>query len=294
MRRFRIAMPLAALVGLALAANSALATFHQWDINEIFTNHDGTVQFIELKTPASFATGENFLFGHTLKATSTVGGVPMPTVTYTFPNANPVSDTGNKHWLIATPLFQTLAGSVTPNYNTLPANFFVPNADSILFSFAEGQDNVTIAGSAIPKDGVNSVTDANLFGVANFVASVNSPTNFAGQSGSINVPPPPVTTGDYNGDLTVDAADYTVWRDAFGQAAAPNGSGADGDADGTIDGGDYDFWKLHFGEVIGGAGGGGIAAAAIVPEPAALALSIPGILALILAAVRARLVRVRL
>ena len=29
---------------------------------------------------------------------------------------------------------------------------------------------------------------------------------------------PPSLTGDYNGDGIVDAADYTVWRDTFGQA----------------------------------------------------------------------------
>ena len=55
----------------------------------------------------------------------------------------------------------------------------------------------------------------------------NTPTNFLGNIGSVNSAPPPETTGDYNGDGTVDAADYTVWRDTFGQEV-DEGTGADG------------------------------------------------------------------
>jgi hypothetical protein len=77
-------------------------------------------------------------------------------------------------------------------------------------------------------------------------------------------PPAPETTGDYNGDHVVDAADYTVWRDTLGTSADPFGSGADGVADGTIDQLDYDFWKQHFGQTVAGSGGSALA----VPEPA--------------------------
>ncbi len=51
-----------------------------------------------------------------------------------------------------------------------------------------------------------------------------------------------MTTGDYNGDGTVNAADYTVWRNTFGHAVS-HGSGADGIPDGTIDDADYNFWR---------------------------------------------------
>ena len=40
--------------------------------------------------------------------------------------------------------------------------------------------------------------------------------------------------GDYNHDGVVDAADYTVWRDTYGQSVTEN-SGADGNGDGMID-----------------------------------------------------------
>jgi hypothetical protein len=86
---------------------------------------------------------------------------------------------------------------------------------------------------------------------------------------------PPGPTGDYNGNHIVDAADYTVWRDTFGQMVA-NGTGADGNGDGTINTGDYDFWKMKFGNPAGAGSGAAIAA----PEPTSLALLALGSLAL--------------
>jgi hypothetical protein len=81
--------------------------------------------------------------------------------------------------------------------------------------------------------------------------------------------------GDYNRDGIVNAADYTVWRDTFGQSVMTMGSGADGDGDGMIGQGDYDFWTLHFGEPMPGGGAGRLATTA-VPEPRAAALLILG------------------
>jgi hypothetical protein len=57
--------------------------------------------------------------------------------------------------------------------------------------------------------------------------------------------------GDYNGNGTVDAADYVVWRDG---PAAPDG---------------YTLWRANF-----GAGGGVAGAASAVPEPATSAAAL--------------------
>jgi hypothetical protein len=78
---------------------------------------------------------------------------------------------------------------------------------------------------------------------------------------------PPVTTGDYNGNDIVDAADYVIWRKNLGQPVAMNGDGADGNANGTVDPDDYNVWRMNFDRVIEGpASGAGLTAA--VPEPA--------------------------
>ncbi len=76
----------------------------------------------------------------------------------------------------------------------------------------------------------------------------------------------PITlAGDYNGDGTVGAADYTVWRSTLNQTGT--GLAADGNANGRIDSDDYTVWKTNFGET-GGAGGTGTHPVAAVPEPA--------------------------
>lgn len=72
--------------------------------------------------------------------------------------------------------------------------------------------------------------------------------------------------GDYNNSGTVDAADYTVWRDSLGQNV-PNGTGADGDNNGNIGSGDYTVWKNNFGL---SSGSGSAAVGAAVPEPSSL------------------------
>lgn len=76
----------------------------------------------------------------------------------------------------------------------------------------------------------------------------------------------PALPGDYNGNHTVDAADYTLWRDTLGREVDVY-SGADGDGDGTIDQDDYGVWKAHFGQGMTNAtAGGGSAASAATAE----------------------------
>ena len=67
--------------------------------------------------------------------------------------------------------------------------------------------------------------------------------------------------GDYNDDGTVDAADYTVWRDSLGSSGL--GLAADGNNDGTVDSLDYDLWVANYGSSSSSSS----AAAASVPEP---------------------------
>ena len=74
--------------------------------------------------------------------------------------------------------------------------------------------------------------------------------------------------GDYNNDLTVDAADYTVWRDNLGSTTIlPNDP-----SPGMVTKEDYDTWKTHFGEMVGD--GSGASANLAVPEPATAILLI--------------------
>jgi hypothetical protein len=77
--------------------------------------------------------------------------------------------------------------------------------------------------------------------------------------------------GDFNQDGSVDAADYTVWRDSLGQTSeglAADGSGPTfGVPDGVVDEFDYALWISNFGAHAGNGG-----ASARVPEPTTTAL----------------------
>jgi hypothetical protein len=148
---------------------SVNANFHIWDISEVYSNEDGSVQFIELFCPQN---GQEFLNAHQIAATSDGN-----TVTFTFPG-NSGSPTLNKSLLIATSNFAALPGAVTPDF-ILPDNFINPNASAIVLNFGLGQDIMNFTGTQLPSDGVNSI-DRNL------VQATNSPTNFAGEAGSIN------------------------------------------------------------------------------------------------------------
>jgi pectate lyase len=76
-------------------------------------------------------------------------------------------------------------------------------------------------------------------------------------------------SGDYNDDGLVDAADYTVWRDALaaGGTDLPND-----DTPGDVDESDYDIWKANFGMTSGS----GAASNAAVPEPTSLTILLIG------------------
>lgn len=220
-------------ISFALTCTRGEAFFHLWRFSEFYSSPDGSVQFIELHTTG---LSEIFSDGATITSTST-GKV------YTF-HGNLTAPTTNKSLLIATAGFGSLPGGVAPDFPSplapLPSNFFNPSGDTLTLFESLAIDTKTFA--SVPTDGVMSLNYSPSATVA-----VNSPTNYSGAIGSVNLAPalPP---GDYNHNGVVDAADYVVWRDTLSQAASPAGSGADGNANGTIDAGDFDFWRARFGD----------------------------------------------
>jgi hypothetical protein len=95
----------------------------------------------------------------------------------------------------------------------------------------------------------------------------------------------PGGSADFNGNGTIDAADYVIWRNNAG--AMGTGTQATGDANGdtNVNQADYELWRAGFGTAA--PGGAGLGAAAAVPEPALTALLAP-LMAMLCAARRAR------
>ena len=83
--------------------------------------------------------------------------------------------------------------------------------------------------------------------------------------------------GDYNGNHSVDIADYVGWRKTLNQASAPFDS-ADGNANGTIDTNDYAFWRERFGTSPASFSAGSGLEDASVPEPSTATLLVAWLL----------------
>lgn len=90
-----------------------------------------------------------------------------------------------------------------------------------------------------------------------------------------------VANPDYNRNGVVDTADYTVWRDSFGQTGselAADGSGPAGAPDMLVDQHDYSFWKANFGESVVTGSESTEQSLVAVPEPPPCALLFAGLI----------------
>lgn len=181
---------LLAAFALLLVPLSASAAFHLWQITEVYSNADGTVQFVELEMCATApCNNENLLTELTITSNSE---------TYTFPNDLPAATAGH-HFLIATPAFASQPGAVPPDYTLDPLvppspTFMSLVADTINFA---GVNVFTYNVGALPTDGVNSLHEP--YGSDVRTEAANSPTNFAGQVG----PEPSRWLGLLAGTVTV-------------------------------------------------------------------------------------------
>ena len=90
--------------------------------------------------------------------------------------------------------------------------------------------------------------------------------------------------GDFNGNNTVDAADYVLWRNSVGPGSLPNENEI---SPGQVDTADYNYWRSRFGATSGG--GSGLASTASVPEPAAAKLLLAGLAVLMNSMFRGRI-----
>ena len=144
---------------------------------------------------------------------------------------------------------------------------FTPNK-AYLFDVATGQQIATLMPEEIPPDdeALESIAISGGRALGGY-EGYDSP-GFANNGTALIFD---VLAGDYNDNGIVDAADYTVWRNAKSQIVSAF-SGADGNGDTLVDDADFNLWKANYGVAAPGAltpGSGGIAGrAGSVPEPA--------------------------
>ena len=155
-------------------------------IDEIYSNGDGTIQFVVVHDTgkSDCDAGEAAWAGQTLVSTG-----PDPQKTYVFAQNLPTCKTSGKRILIASEGFAAL-GLVTPDF-VIPNNFMQIPTGAV---FLADVDSVRYA--SLPLDGVTALTAAG--------APVrNLATNLAGASASVVAPPvsfTPVAGLWWNGD----------------------------------------------------------------------------------------------
>lgn len=166
-----------------LACGAALAAEPSFQIVEVFSNADGTVQFVQLRE-ASGLNGQHALAGKTLTVTN-----GARTKTFTIPADLPHPQTANRSVLLATAGYVQVPFNY-PEFKAVIPDYIMPNqflsADGGTVNFA-GVDELSYA--ALPRDGFSAV-----------YRSGNSPRdnnvqNYGGASTSL--PPVPVTAVEY-------------------------------------------------------------------------------------------------
>jgi hypothetical protein len=161
-----------------LAASPARADFATFVIDELYSNADGSVQFVVLHETQG-VNGANLLAGHTLSATH--AGV---TKVFTFPADLPSATTANRRVLIGSNGFAALH-AIAPDYQ-MPDRFLPTDGGTVNYA---GVDQIAYA--TLPVDGINALLRPG-------VVAANLATNFADQT--FAVPPNPVTVVEFYND----------------------------------------------------------------------------------------------
>jgi len=221
-------------LGLALGvwgacAAPGLAASHLWRFNEIYSNADGTIQFIEMKECCG-ATSEWALNGKWILAVNANNQFNF--------DENLTGDTAFKHLLLATAGFAALPGVPEPDF-IMPDGFLPFEGDTLEY-WLYGPATWSYADGQLPLDGTLSLN-------VDYTVGVNSPTNYAGETGTVVLP----CDGDANGDGTVDPLDSGYVLARFG---CPVGTGdpgcdaADQNGDGAVDPLDSGYVLARFGD----------------------------------------------
>ena len=167
----------AVCLGILLAPNLARAAFHLWNVNEVYSSGDGSVQFIELQEVSDGYGGNGGLgsYGATLRSTNAAG-----VNVFTFPT-DLTGDTADKTLILGTANLASIPGGVTPDY-IIPPNFIRPpvagaNAAVIFDPYPD-----VAVYTNLPTDGVASLVR---LGSSVVFSSINSPKNFKNDFNSI-------------------------------------------------------------------------------------------------------------
>ncbi len=171
-----------ALVLLATFSLVADASHHNWRVVEVFTNEDGTLQFIQMESERENETNLSCCL---FTSSNTATGA---SISYAFPS-DLAEDSLDKNLLLGTAGIEAAYG-IRPDY-IIPDNYLFPTNGGI-------QYNEPVLWDQLPTDGINSL---NIVAGQQSIAPATL-TNFDGQTVTLPVDnTPPVIS--ITGDLTI-------------------------------------------------------------------------------------------
>lgn len=191
---------------------------------------------------------------------------------------NPDSSVLNMFMVNVVPGFDPLGENSAAGLARIAANGIAAYSGDNLLTFRNGRD--VIASVMAHEIGHNLGLSHTVTGGANLMSPSGTTeqltqlqVNTVFSASSFAKLLPDDLPGDYNSDGTVDAADYTAWRDGLGTIY-------------TVQ--QYDIWKSNFGNSLNGAGAslhssrlGATGSASVVPEPATILIAIVGFILVI-------------
>ena len=164
---------------------------HLWIVNELYSSPDGQVQFVE-QWECCGSSIEIFMQGKDVFSLSH---------SFTFPE-DLTGNTAHRYLLLGTAGYAALPGAPPPDY-IIPNGFFSTQGDTVRWHI---YPNATLAYGPgdLPLDGVLSLNYDGSTGV-------NSPTNYAGQSGSVRLVSVPALPIGWMVALVVGALAAGAW-----------------------------------------------------------------------------------
>jgi hypothetical protein len=151
------------VVVIGTICSTAEATFHEWKIDQAYSNASGTVQYVDFLLTNPTDDERHLSLVQFQSTLDTMGFTDLPSL--------PVN---GQHFLIATPGFSAIAG-VTPDYTFPVTPFFKSSGDTLNYG-----PGFSLLSTPALSDGRQA------FGPSGFVPA--RPTNFAGSVGSIPEP----------------------------------------------------------------------------------------------------------
>ena len=192
---------LACLAMLAFSPAPAAAASHLWRFSEFYSSPNRKIQFIEMQEIGG-SDSETNISNHWFATDgynqdhSELLGTNLP------------FGTANQKFLVGTESYAALPGVPDPDY-VLPDGLLDPTGDTVVWWFYQ---TIEIPPGVMPSDGVQSITVVDP-AAPSYSVDVNSPTNLAGETGTVVLPPPGIPAlALWGGTLAAGLVAVVAWR----------------------------------------------------------------------------------